>query len=156
MNDTKLTLEFCGVKLCSISPSWLPIIQTLWSQNGALQTDTQENSARFCRFRHAPNQLNQFNSGMMRAMMTPLPRLKLLFSALFFIPKTMPQCHCTHFFSLPLWSAEISTDQKFEACRKQLRLIGLVASIDPERALSESSDNMSRECLVCVWYACGM
>ncbi|CAE7658005.1 yloB [Symbiodinium sp. CCMP2456] len=27
----------------------------------------------------------------------------------------------------------ISTDQKFEACRKQLRLIGLVASIDPER-----------------------
>ena len=47
MNDTKLTLEFCGVKLCSISPSWLPIIQTLWSQNGALQTDTQENSARF-------------------------------------------------------------------------------------------------------------
>ncbi|CAE7239642.1 unnamed protein product [Symbiodinium microadriaticum] len=28
---------------------------------------------------------------------------------------------------------DISTDQKFEACRKQLRLIGLVASIDPER-----------------------
>ena len=28
--------------------------------------------------------------------------------------------------------AKISTDQKFEACRKQLRLIGLVASIDPE------------------------
>ncbi|CAL1163717.1 unnamed protein product [Cladocopium goreaui] len=28
---------------------------------------------------------------------------------------------------------EITTDQKFEACRKQLRLIGLVASIDPER-----------------------
>ena len=30
-------------------------------------------------------------------------------------------------------SAKITTDQKFEACRKQLRLIGLVASIDPER-----------------------
>eukprot|EP00439_Symbiodinium_sp_Y106_P086689 s548_g35.t1 len=28
---------------------------------------------------------------------------------------------------------DISTDQKFEACRKDLRLIGLVASIDPER-----------------------
>ncbi|CAE7457493.1 unnamed protein product [Symbiodinium pilosum] len=33
---------------------------------------------------------------------------------------------------------DISTDQKFEACRKQLRLIGLVASIDPE---SSSSTN---------------
>jgi hypothetical protein len=32
-------------------------------------------------------------------------------------------------------TAKITTDQKFEACRKQLRLIGLVASIDPERAL---------------------
>ncbi|CAJ1449453.1 unnamed protein product [Effrenium voratum] len=28
---------------------------------------------------------------------------------------------------------DVTTDQKFEACRKQLRLIGLVASIDPER-----------------------
>eukprot|EP00434_Breviolum_minutum_P006202 symbB.v1.2.005469.t1/scaffold260.1/size426026/20 len=28
---------------------------------------------------------------------------------------------------------DITTDQKFEACRQQLRLIGLVASIDPER-----------------------
>ena len=28
---------------------------------------------------------------------------------------------------------DITTDQKFEACRKQLRLMGLVASIDPER-----------------------
>jgi len=28
---------------------------------------------------------------------------------------------------------DITTDQKFEACRKDLRLIGLVASIDPER-----------------------
>ena len=89
-------------------------------------------------------------------MMTPLPRLKLLFSALFFHPKNNATMPLYSFFSLPLWSAEISTDQKFEACRKQLRLIGLVASIDPERALSESSDNMSRECLVCVWYACGM
>ena len=32
--------------------------------------------------------------------------------------------------------AKISTDQKFEACRKQLRLIGLVASIDPESSSS--------------------
>ncbi len=31
--------------------------------------------------------------------------------------------------------AKITTDQKFEACRQQLRLIGLVASIDPERDL---------------------
>eukprot|EP00913_Durusdinium_trenchii_P031355 g29360.t1 len=28
---------------------------------------------------------------------------------------------------------DLSTDQKFDACRKQLRLMGLVASIDPER-----------------------
>merc|ERR1719502_1008638 len=37
--------------------------------------------------------------------------------------------------SLPfdLNDEEISTDQKFSACRQQLRLIGLVASIDPDR-----------------------
>ena len=28
---------------------------------------------------------------------------------------------------------DLSTDQKFEACRKDLRLVGLVASIDPDR-----------------------
>ena len=33
---------------------------------------------------------------------------------------------------------KITTDQKFEACRKELRLIGLVASIDPERDLARS------------------
>eukprot|EP00435_Cladocopium_sp_Y103_P010272 s1159_g2.t1 len=33
---------------------------------------------------------------------------------------------------------DITTDQKFEACRKQLRLIGLVASIDPERDVARS------------------
>ena len=28
---------------------------------------------------------------------------------------------------------DLSTDRKFEACRKDLRLVGLVASIDPDR-----------------------
>ena len=56
-------------------------------------------------------------------------------TALFFIP-------ALHSIFLLRHCAEISTDQKFEACRKQLRLIGLVASIDPERALSESGHNI--------------
>jgi|Cyp1metagenome_2_1107374.scaffolds.fasta_scaffold33063_1 hypothetical protein len=44
------------------------------------------------------------------------------------ILKTPCHVHC----------AKITTDQKFEACRKQLRLIGLVASIDPERDVARS------------------
>merc|ERR1719215_41680 len=37
------------------------------------------------------------------------------------------------FESIPYASDDLSTDDKFEACRKNLRLLGLVASIDPDR-----------------------
>ena len=40
---------------------------------------------------------------------------------------------------------KITTDQKFEACRKQLRLIGLVASIDPERDVARSCKPVASE-----------
>ena len=71
----------------------------------------------------------------MKAMMTPWAQCPVLVPVPFRIVSLV--FRHSPVVVLPR-TAKITTDQKFEACRKQLRLIGLVASIDPERALPES------------------